>query len=140
MNKEHILQQQGISMVVLLVAQYILGMATNLFVQFPENATTAQNWEFAWSQPVLVAHMILGILLLLSAIALAIHAYMRKNKVWIKASLVGLIALFVTGFAGSSFVDSQNDAYSFAMALGYVVAILSYIIGLYLNKKTSLTS
>jgi hypothetical protein len=109
-----------------LVVQYLLGMYVNLFVAFPSSATEQQLWEFAWSQPALAAHIILAILILLGAIVLCTRAIFGKNRQWIVASSVGLIATLAAGASGVVFIPLQSDVYSYVMSLMFLIAILSY--------------
>jgi len=109
-----------------LIVQYVLGMYVNLFLTFPNNATEGQLWEFAWSQPPLAAHIILAILILIGAIALCIRAIHYKNRRWIIASSLGLVAILAAGASGATFIPSQIDWYSYSMSIFFLAAILSY--------------
>jgi hypothetical protein len=128
-------RKQAIWTIGFLVLQYALGIATNLYVKFPDGVKEGQAWEFAWKQVLLAAHIILGILLFVGAVALAVRAYRNKDKVWIRASGVYLLAIFLAGFAGSSFVSKQIEVYSLIMALSFIAAILSLVWGIVNSKK-----
>jgi len=119
----------------MLVLQYLLGIATNLFVTFPESGTEGQFWKFAWSQGVLAAHIILGILLMLGSLVLFVRAIAYKNKGWIVVSLIGFIAIFAAGLAGALFIPSQKDWYSMVMSISFIVALLTYFWGFYSFKN-----
>jgi hypothetical protein len=125
------LRTQGIFLIAALVLQYALGMYVNLFVPFPDNATAGQLWEFAWAQKPLAAHILLAIIILLGAIALLVRAVLYKNKKWIVASSVGLLAILAAGASGAQFIPSQTDLYSYSMALAFLIAILAYAWGLF---------
>lgn len=131
MKKRDTLTKQGIALIIFLVLQYLLGMATNLFVQFPEKGNDVAMWKFTWSRIPLALHIILGIGLLIGSVALLLRSLRQKNKIWIKASLAGMISILISGVAGSEFVSSQADIYSFIMAAGFIAAILSYGWGAY---------
>jgi heme A synthase len=118
-----------------LVLEYLLGMFTNLFVEFPEDAKEGEAWNFAWSQPVLALHIILGLLLFIGATALAIRSYKARDKVWIRSSGLGLLFIFLAAFGGSSFIPSQKDLYSYLMAISFILAVFSYGWGIYQSKK-----
>src|SRR5476651_290256 len=105
-----------------MIAQYALGMYVTVFVSFPENADTGQSWQFAWGQPVLAAHIILAILLLIGAIVLCVRAIVYRHKTWIRASIVGLLAILAAWASGAVFVPSQAGAYSYAMSLAFLIA------------------
>jgi hypothetical protein len=124
------LRIHGMVLLGALIVQYALGMYVNLFVSFPHNATDGQLWEFAWSQKPLAAHIVLAILILLGAIVLCVRAALYKNRKWIIASSVGLLAVLAAGASGATFIPSQTGAYSYSMSLAFLVAIFSYAWGL----------
>jgi uncharacterized membrane protein YhaH (DUF805 family) len=131
------LRYQSIGLICALVVQYALGMYVNLYVPFPEGIVGNQLWEFAWSQPALAAHIILAILIFLGSIALCIRAARTRNRTWIWSAFIGLLAIFGAGASGASFIPSQNDIYSYSMALGFIVAIASYGRGVFADNGQS---
>ncbi len=128
------IRKQAIGLIFGLAVQYALGMYVDLFVEFPEGADKGQLWQFAWSQIPLAAHIILGILIVLGAIALCVRAARSRNKTWIWASAVGLVAVLFAWGSGASFIPSQTDLYSYSMALSFIVAIMAYVWGLYADR------
>ena len=131
------LRIQGVILLISLIVQYALGMYVNLFVSFPEGVTGDQLWPFAWSQPALAAHMTLGILIFIGGIALCIRAARARDRVWIWSSLVGLLAVFAAVGSGGSFIPSQNDIFSYSMALFFIVAFIAYGWGVWADRPES---
>jgi hypothetical protein len=128
------LNKQGIGMLVSLSVQYLLGLTTNLFVQFPQSENASVLWKFAWTQLPLALHIIVGLLLFIGSIALLIRAIILKDKPWIKASAIGLVAILIAGVSGAIFVPTQSAIYSYVMGITFIVAFLSYTGGLYYSK------
>jgi hypothetical protein len=128
---------QGIVLLISLVIQYVLGMYVNLFVQFPENATAEQLWEFSWRQPSLATHIVLGILLFIGSFAFLIRVMRRRNLTWKKPALLGFLGILLAGLGGSSFIPTQSDAYSYLMSLAFIVAFFAYTWGLYTDRARS---
>ena len=128
------LKRQGIGIIIGLTVQYLLGMATNLFVQFPETANEQQLWEFAKKQLLLVAHIIIGFLLLIGGVVLLVRAVKHHDRNWIIAGSVGLIAIIAAILAGASFIPSQKDPFSYLMATSFMVALLAYGWGVVRSK------
>lgn len=126
---------QAAVLVAALIVQYALGMYVNLFISFPDSATEGQLWEFAWSQKPLAAHIILAILILLGGIVFCIRAMRSKNRRWIIASFVGLLAVLAAGGSGATFIPSQTDAYSYSMSIMFLIAILAYAWPLFASAK-----
>jgi hypothetical protein len=118
-----------------LVGEYLLGMLTNLFVMLPEAQTGSQQWEFARTQPLVMAHIILGLLLLIGSIILYIRAIRAKSQTWKIASGIGLGSILLAIVAGSEFITSQQDYYSLVMSLLFIVAVAAYGWGIYITKK-----
>jgi hypothetical protein len=129
------LRTQAIVIIYLLAVQYILGMAANMFVKFPETGTEGQMWTAAWSQLPSALHIILGLGLFIGAVVLAIRSARAKNQGWIRASGFGLLFIFLAVFGGSRFIPTQNDLYSFLMALSFLGAFISYSLGIYWDAR-----
>jgi hypothetical protein len=106
-------------------------MITNLFVQFPQNKSNGQLWEFAWSQIPLALHIIIGILLLICAIFIIIKSIQQKNRAFIIISSFGGIAILLAGMFGAIFITTQLSIYSFIMSLSFLIALISYGWGFY---------
>ena len=119
----------------ILVLQYILGMAINLFVQFPDTKNENSLWEFVKGQVPIVIHIILAAMLLVGACVLLIRAIHSQSKPWIVSAGVGLFWILVAIIAGAQFVPTQQDVYSFIMAAAFILAIVSYGWGMYKTKK-----
>lgn len=118
-------------MVSLLVVQYVLGMAVNLYVHFPEGGSAAQNWEFMRGQWLIWAHLVVGTLLVLGTIALYVRAMQLKDKTWKIAGGIGAAANILAWISGEEIISRQQDIYSFAMSFFFIVAIVALGWGLY---------
>lgn len=135
-----VLRRRTTGTLVLLVIQFLVGMATNLFVSVPAHhpgagsgpylsgAWTSVLWTFGSGLPVLIAHVAIGILLLLSGIELVVHAVRshRPAAVWL-ASL-GFLAIVFAAFNGASFVKYGQNISSMLMAAGFALAVLCYVL------------
>lgn len=122
-------------MIALLVIQYILGMLTNLYVQFPEGGSAGRNWEFMHGQWLIWAHLITGTLIVLGTIALYVRALKLKNKVWKLTGGITAASAVLAWVCGEEFVSTQADAYSFAMSVFFIVALVALGWGLYFTNK-----
>jgi len=118
-----------------LFLQYLFGMFVNLFVEFPDTHNEGVLWKFAQDQMPAVLHMVIGGLLVISGIIFLVRAVMRKEKQLIIAASIGLVAMLIAAIAGAQFVSSQTDAYSYTMAVAFILAVASYGWGLTLLKK-----
>lgn len=130
MKREHSPKKEAVGMIIGLTMQYLLGMSANLFVQFPQNAKEGQLWVFAWRQVPIAIHIVLGILLSIGAVHLGVDAFKSQDRRWKIVSLVSAVAIFAAILGGALFIPSQNNVYSLLMAVSFIIALLSYGIGI----------
>ena len=118
-----------------LVLQFVLGMITNLYVAFPDNTQPGELWDYARSQLPTLAHIVIGTLLLVSAVVFVIRAARESNRHWLASAVTGMIAIIVAFLGGVMFTTFQADAYSLVMALGFIAAFVAYVWGLVVNQR-----
>ena len=127
-----------------LVAQFLLGMATNLFVQVPHEHPGANPPEYfsGVAQSViwaifhgpsiwLVLHAVWGLLLVLSGFRLMYTAIRSRHRATIVTAVIGAIAMLFAGFNGGSYLNYHEDFSSMIMASFFAIAVTAYVIGLY---------
>jgi hypothetical protein len=137
-----------IFLLILLAAQFLLGMAVNLFVTIPANHPGARPPEYfsgvfesvRWavtssSSPLwLLLHASLGLVLVVLSIVLLISAIIARKGGWIAVAIIGLIGVLGAGFNGGSFLNYNEDFSSMLMSVGFILAMLAYGIGLAQRK------
>lgn len=133
----------------LLGLQFLLGIVANLYVEIPEThpGSGAANyfagifpgigWAITQGTWSLQIHATLGLLLILLALLLIGLAYARRERVWMILSPSGAIGMIGAGFNGASFLNYGHDFSSLLMSVGFLLALISYLIGLYLTAPTS---
>ena len=129
--KPHRLPRWSFLTLILVVAQFLLGMDANLFFKFPDGAN---RWASA-STGMLGVHVILGTLLLVVGILVLVLALRRKLVLWTAAAAVGLAGIGVAWYFGSSFVTADSDLASFFMSCGFALALLAYAWGLWAGER-----
>lgn len=129
---------------VLLLLQFGLGMAANLYVTIPARhpgghggeylgrSVESVGWALGHGAPTLAAHAALGFLLVLAALGLLAQAMRLRHPGVLAASLVGLAAIVGAGFSGASFLDYGKDVSSLIMALLFALAVFCYTTALFL--------
>ena len=97
-----------------LVAQYLLGLVVNLFVNIPSNHPGDQAYEYfggiivgvlwaiARGPLVLAAHVLLGLLLILEATVVTIIALRCRQRSLVVANAIGGLAILGAGFNGAA--------------------------------------
>jgi len=119
-------RSQSMGLVFMLVIQFILGIIYNLYGSVPDNGKSIGLFSNGW----LVAHEIMGILLLLAAIGL-VAAAMRTGVGLAKAtSWIGLIGIIAAIGAGIGFTRNVNNGGSLGMSLAFAVSLACYVINL----------
>jgi hypothetical protein len=127
------LRRASLAVVVLLLAEYVLGMYVNLYVTVPAADHGHSVGSAISNGPVILsAHAVIGLLLGLSALAVLVLSVIARRPSVIAFSVVGLIALAVASLAGSSFTSSGQAAESMAMSVMTGVGLLCYAANLYL--------
>lgn len=121
-----------------LALEFILGIYTNLFVEFPDSIVNGNAWAWSMSQsPVIIAHVLLGTLLLAASLLALGLGVALKSKTAIVSSTAGLVMMGLAYLSGSAFLANvQVDGYSFWMALGFIGTLAAYGSAYYLTRPS----
>lgn len=127
-------RRASLVVIVLLLAEYGMGMYVNLYVTVPRADHGGSVRSAISNGPaVLSAHAVIGLLLGLSALAVLVLSIIARKIGVMIASAVGLFALGVASVAGTSFTSTGQPAESMAMSVMFGVAMLCYAVNLYLT-------
>jgi hypothetical protein len=129
-SREAGLRQANVAILIVLIAQFALGIGVNLYVTLPAAGHPGHASWFG-NGPLLALHAALGMFLILAAIFVLVRAIMARKITLIVTSAAGLVAILLAAFLGSGFTDKLTDGYSFGMALAFAAALVSYVIGLF---------
>lgn len=123
------IRAHGAAMVLILLVQFLLGMANTFWLTVPDSGS---GWSAAAPMGLLMAHVTLGAALLVLALSIAVVAFRAHDRNWLAASSFGVLGIVIAAGAGTAFMgETSNDGASFLMAVGTVLAIGAYAIGLY---------
>jgi heme A synthase len=137
-------------LLVALLVQFGLGMYVNLFADIPlhhpghgaSNFFTGSYHSVAWAEtsphaPLILAfHAGLGLVLVVGSLWLAVLAIRGRRAGFVWAAVLGALFILGAGFNGSSFLNYNEDANSFVMALLFAAAVLCYVVLLALPGRT----
>jgi hypothetical protein len=126
------LARGNLAAAVMLLIQYGLGIGVNLYVTVPTGHGIGQAFS---SGPALAVHAVLGLLLILTALSMVVRSAIARHRASIVTSAVGLLAILAAAGYGASFVRNGTNAASLGMALATGVALLGYIIGLFVTRR-----
>jgi hypothetical protein len=136
-------------LLIALLVQFGLGMYVNLFAHIPLNHPGHRATNFfagsyhsvAWAEtsphsPLILAfHAGLGLFLVLGSLWLAVLAIRGRRAGFVWAAVLGALFILGAGFNGASFLNYNEDANSYVMAL-FAAAVLCYITILTLPRST----
>lgn len=136
-------------LLVLLMAQFLLGMAVNLFVDIPRNHPGANppeyfsgvaqsvTWAILSGDVLLKLHAGLGLILVIAGLVAFISALRRGTRTQKIATGVGALSILAAGFNGGSFLNYNEDFSSMIMAGFFAVAVAAYIASLFFARETA---
>jgi hypothetical protein len=126
------LRQASLAVLIMLIVQFALGIGVNLYVTLPPPGTPGRSNDQAFSNgPLLAAHAVVGLLLVITAIYLLIRAIIARHVTLIVTSVVGLAAIITAAIYGAGFASKVTDADSMRTAMATAAALASYAIGLF---------
>lgn len=127
----------------MLLIQYLLGMAINLFVTIPGNhpgsdppeyfggVVQSVSWAILHGGIWLTLHGAFGLLIVLGAIGTLVQAIRLGGRARITWSALGFVGVLGAGFNGGSFLNYNQNFSSMLMAIGWALAMTSYVVLLY---------
>jgi hypothetical protein len=135
------LRINSLSAVVMLLIEYGLGIWVNLYAQIPasdhgKGAFAAFGAAVADGPVGLALHAVLGTLLLVTAIALVVRAVLARKTATVVTAVIAFLAVVAAWASGARFVGSAASGASFGMAIATGVALLSYVIILFVPGLT----
>ena len=130
-------------MIAALLAQLMLGMATNLFVAIPARHPGANpknyfagaghsvGWAITSGLLPLAAHVIVGIVLIVAGFVLIAVAASSGHRGVLIASIFGALFILGAAFNGASFLNFDDDLSSMIMAGLFAAALACYVVVLF---------
>ena len=131
----------------LLLIQYLLGMAANLYVTIPARhpgagagnyftgAASGLAWVISDGPAWAAAHAAFGLALVLAALAAIELTRRQGSRAATAASVLGALAILGAGFNGASFLNYGHDFSSMIMAGLWALALACYITGMFLAAR-----
>jgi hypothetical protein len=143
------LRDQFLGQLIILIVQFLLGMAVNLFVTITRDHPGANppeyfggvvqsvTWATLHGPLLLILHSILGLLLVLNAFGLLIRAIRMRTRNLISVTAFGAFGILASGFNGGSFLNYNDNVSSMLMASFFAVALVAYVVGVYVTGRPS---
>jgi hypothetical protein len=102
---------------------------------FPTAGSSAQNWSFVFTQPLVLLHIAIGTLILVEAAIVLVRSIRARNLSWVLETSIGTVFVLLAFIAGEHFVATQSRAALNLMTVGWCGAIVIYGIAWFLNRK-----
>jgi hypothetical protein len=126
------LRRASMAAIVLVVAEYAIGMYVNLYLAVPKADRGGGVGTAISNGPALLSvHAVVGLLLGLAALGVLVQSIMARHWIVIAVSAVGLLALAFASVAGAGFVSTGDNSASMAMSALTGVGLLCYAVNLY---------
>jgi len=119
-----------------LVLEFVLGMYTALFVEFPNSLVNGEAWGWSMqSSPVIIIHSLLGTLLVLMVLSTFGFAIASRSRTAIISAGLGLVLVCMAYLGGAVFLSDVNqNSTSFIMALGFMGSLIVYGVAYYVTR------
>lgn len=149
-SDDRLLRRLSITMLLLLLLQFIFGMTVNFWVTVPDQhpgahpasyfvgAAQSVWWALSGSgASLLVLHATLGAVLGILSVVMLVCGILRRTRLWVTVTVLGWIGVFAAGFNGASFLNYGEDFSSMIMSLAFLIALISYALGVYYSKPAN---
>src|SRR6266567_5687327 len=134
---------------VMLTAQFLLGMAVNLFLKIPDQhpgsnpseyfSGVAQSvtWAILHGNILLAIHAGFGLVIVVAALGTLVQAIGNRRRGIVVSAVFAFIGVLGAGFNGGSFLNYNQDFSSMLMATGFAIAVVAYSVGLYIASEAA---
>ena len=145
-GSQRILRLLTLIILLLLAAQFLIGMLVNLYVttipshpgvlapEYFSGVVKAVSWALVHAPLFLLLHAVVGLLLFLGALVILGLAIASRRRAWIISSIVGLLGIMAAGFNGASFMNYGEPFSSLFMSMGFLMAVIAYMLGVYIVR------
>jgi hypothetical protein len=108
-----------------LLLQVVLGAANVAFLTLPDGGG-AEAASPAW---LLAVHAYIGVAVLIGSVVVVVLAARSGSSSWLTIAVIGLLGVLTSLVSGHLFVTHDDERASMLMAVGCVVALTSYVVG-----------
>jgi len=138
----------SIAACVLLLAQFLLGMAVNVSVVLPKHhpgagasnyfsgVASGVSWVISSGPAWVAAHATFGLALIVAALAAIALSWRAGSRTERTMSVLGLLLIIGAGFNGASFLNYGKAVSSFIMAALWALATACYVTSAILAVRT----
>lgn len=118
-----ILRRLPLSILILLVVQFIIGTLASLYQVIPDGSAKYEVYKPAG---LIFFHVLTAVVLIVLAIIFVVKAKKSQSRKLFGSSIGGLTCILLAYITGALFVETGNDILAFSMTLMALGALLSY--------------
>lgn len=107
--------------------------------EFASRSSRSERWHSVLTHPLLLAHVVLGMAIVLGTIPFVLAAW-RSGRVALRgAAALALAAVLAAWAMGERYVGTLQEGFSHAMAAAWLVATVTYAAAWWLGRKYTRT-
>ena len=107
--------------------EFLFGLWANLYEQdLPPSMQDVFTSPYLSIDRALVGHVLVGLLLGITALGLVVWAAMRRRRHVLFSAVGGLLGVLIAAIGGAEFIAKGDPIYSFLMGLGFLLATGAY--------------
>ena len=120
----------------LVLELFLVVLLAGVPVDFPRHVTTGHAWGFLVRHPSLLAHVVIGTLVLAEACVLMVRMAGASGRRWPVLAGLGLLCSAVAVVGGVVYVSArQGDAALTWMTVGWLGALGTFAVGWWLGRR-----
>jgi hypothetical protein len=145
-GSQRMLRAITLIILLLLATQFLIGMLVNLYVttipphpggsapEYFSGVVQGVAWALVHAPLFLLLHAVVGLLLFFGALVILGLAIASRRRAWIISSIFGWLGIMLAGFNGASFMNYGEPFSSLFMSMGFLMAVIAYILGVYVMR------
>jgi len=104
-------------------------------ITIPPGESAGRNWNFVFTHPTILLHVVAAVIVVIGAIALVIRSARSRNPAWIVLSALGLTFILLAFVMGENYVQTLDNSSLSGMSAGWAGAIVTYGVGWYWSHR-----
>ncbi|HEY1623075.1 MAG TPA: hypothetical protein VGG16_04690 [Streptosporangiaceae bacterium] len=120
------LRMASLGVISTLILEFIFGAIHGVYGPYPSPGKSLGLFSNGW----IALHVIVAILLLISAIVLVIRAVSARQRLVLWTSVAGLIAIIAAGGSGIGYAHDGAHGSALGMLLAFAIAMACYVVNL----------
>jgi hypothetical protein len=118
-----------------LVIELVVVVLASFHAGLPKAPSYAQAWRAVPRYPLLVLHILVGLVIVLEAVIFLGRCLGHRHAGWAALAFAGLILVLVAFVSGDRYLATQRLSAIDLMGVAWFAALLTYSLGWYLARR-----